>query len=84
MTHLPDRRKTRTVLLVKPYHDWMPAILTPDAHAPWFVHDADLAGVQALLKPGPQFRSTGDERSLLLKSVGHESGSAVNRSLVRS
>ena len=39
--------------MVAPYHDRMPAILSPDDYAMWFDTDTSLKDVHALLEPFP-------------------------------
>jgi putative SOS response-associated peptidase YedK len=58
--------------VVKPFHDRMPAILAPEDYAKWFDHPAELAEVQALLKPLPAELMTVSEANVLANSPRNE------------
>jgi putative SOS response-associated peptidase YedK len=58
--------------VVKPFHDRMPAILTPEEYTKWFDHDDALAEVQALLKPLPTELMTVSEANVLANSPRNE------------
>ena len=58
--------------LLAPYHDRMPAILSPDDYAMWFVTDAPLKYVHALVKPYPPGLMVASEANPLVNSPKNE------------
>jgi putative SOS response-associated peptidase YedK len=58
--------------LVAPFHDRMPAILSPDDYAKWFDHEAPLKELHALLKPYPAELMVESTANVLVNSAKNE------------
>ena len=58
--------------LVAPFHDRMPAILSPTDYATWFDTEAPLTDVHAMLKPYPAELMAVSEANVLVNSPKNE------------